>query len=368
MKCVYISGTEQHAGKTTTALGIYAAARESGYDACYFKPVGQRSREVNGCRANEDALVFKHALDAEGDLDELNPLPIPHGFTRDYVFDPRTELTRGRIRDAFDRIRNKHELAVVEGTGHAGVGSVLDVSNARVAAMLNARCVMVSPGGIGRSVDLVALNRAVFERENVPICGAIINKVYEEKYEEVAPAVIRGLDNIGIRCLGVIPYRSRMTRPTVTQIQEELDLELLRPGRGGERDVVNVEIASDGEIPSRMDSDVTDWLLMLPGERPELVKRFLTDFGAGTGETQSLISAIVVSAGFRPDDGLLKGLQNECPPVLLSGENTLDLAVKLRGLTAKIWEKDINKIDLARRLVKEYVDTEKLFELVGVDD
>ena len=48
-----------------------------------------------------------------------------------------------------------YELAlVIEGTGHAGVGSCFDLSNARVAQMFGAKVVILTTGGIGRAIAL----------------------------------------------------------------------------------------------------------------------------------------------------------------------------------------------------------------------
>ena len=58
-------------------------------------------------------------------------------------------------------------MVVVEGTGHAGVGAVVDLSNARVAAMLDAPVIIVSEGGIGRPIDEIVLNGALFAAHGV---------------------------------------------------------------------------------------------------------------------------------------------------------------------------------------------------------
>ena len=51
---------------------------------------------------------------------------------------------------AFDRAAYEKDYVIIEGTGHAGVGSVFNLSNAQVARRLNAKVIIVAAGGIGR--------------------------------------------------------------------------------------------------------------------------------------------------------------------------------------------------------------------------
>ncbi len=58
-----------------------------------------------------------------------------------------------------------------EGTGHPGVGSVVDMSNAQVAQLLGAPVVMIVEGGIGSTIDLLNMNLALFRERRVPRKG-----------------------------------------------------------------------------------------------------------------------------------------------------------------------------------------------------
>ena len=77
---------------------------------------------------------------------------------------------------AFDRAAFERDYIIIEGSGHAGVGSVFSLSNAEVAKRLNAKVIIIARGGIGRPIDEIALNKAVFEAAGVQIIGAIIKK------------------------------------------------------------------------------------------------------------------------------------------------------------------------------------------------
>ena len=63
----------------------------------------------------------------------------------------------------------------------------------RWAKILGAKVIIVSQGGIGKPIDEVALNQALFEKEGVEIIGVILNKVIMEKVDYVTEFARRGL-------------------------------------------------------------------------------------------------------------------------------------------------------------------------------
>ncbi|MFW5923368.1 MAG: AAA family ATPase, partial [Planctomycetota bacterium] len=74
MKKIYVAATRQHDGKTTVSVGLYSAIRERGYSACFIKPVGQNYVVRDDAKVDEDAVVFKEALGADGEVGELSPI------------------------------------------------------------------------------------------------------------------------------------------------------------------------------------------------------------------------------------------------------------------------------------------------------
>ena len=108
-----------------------------------------------------------------------------------------------------------HDILLVEGTGHAGVGAVIGLSNARVASLLRTPAVIVSEGGVGRPIDEIVLNASHFEAHGVPVAGAIVNKVRVDEQPGIEKTLERGLARHGIPLLGVLPYRPILSNPTL---------------------------------------------------------------------------------------------------------------------------------------------------------
>jgi hypothetical protein len=76
---------------------------------------------------------------------EFHPGLDPRRLTEGLHCRPRNPDREGLCRE----LERKCDFLTIEGTGHAGVGSILKLSNARVARMLDAPVLMVTGGGIG---------------------------------------------------------------------------------------------------------------------------------------------------------------------------------------------------------------------------
>src|SRR5450759_1897908 len=178
MRHLYLAATGQNRGKTTASLGLVHAFVEEGLRTGFTKPVGQRTvTDETGVPADEDAVLMKAVFGLTDPNDVMSPVHIPRGFTKAYIAGEVVEDLAARIRRAHAILAETKDLVLIEGTGHAGVGAVIGLSNAVVASLLGAPAVIVSEGGVGRPIDEIVLNAALFEKYGVTVAGAIVNKV-----------------------------------------------------------------------------------------------------------------------------------------------------------------------------------------------
>src|SRR5258706_10149733 len=211
---VFIAATRQNDGKTTASLGLIAALQQHYPRVGYIKPVGQRFVEIAEQKIDEDILLMDSVYSLNCPLVDMSPIAVEPDFTRKYLQTSNNEALVKKIQKAFDRVAWEKEFVLCEGTGHAGVGSVFDLSNAQVAKILGCKVIIVSQGGIGKPIDEVALNQALFDKEGVEIIGVILNKVLPEKLEYIAEFAKRGLKRKGLQLLGVVPHQQILSSPT----------------------------------------------------------------------------------------------------------------------------------------------------------
>ncbi|MDQ3345774.1 MAG: AAA family ATPase [Chloroflexota bacterium] len=354
---VFLAATGQNRGKTTTSLGLIAAIRERGYRLGFMKPVGQRYLVVDGTRADEDAVLMQEVFTLPDALNDMSPVTLPRGFTTDFIMGRITDDLEEQVRSAHARVATEKDLVVIEGTGHAGVGAVIGLSNARAAAMLEAPVIIVSEGGVGRPIDEIVLNRALFAAHGVKVLGAVVNKVDTESHPQLPDVLRRGLDLHAIELLGCIPYSEFLANPSLELIVTHLDGELLAGRAEPGRTVGHVAIgAMQAEHAIGHLSDRT--LLITPGDREDLLRAALD--ANGRAASSPLVSGIILSGGYRPSDALLDALREADLFVYLVETDTYRTAQAVDEILVKTHSSDTEKIATIIDLVGGAIDVDGL--------
>src|SRR5437016_11378170 len=204
---VFIAATRQNDGKTTASLGLIAALQQHYPRVVYIKPVGQRFVEIAEQKIDEDIVLMDSVYQLNCPLVDMSPIAVEPDFTRKYLQSSNNDALVKTIQKAFDRVAWEKDFVLCEGSGHAGVGSVFDLSNAQVAKIFGAKVIIVTQGGMGKPIDEVALNKAVFDKEGVEIIGVMINKVIGAKVDSITEFARRGLKRKGLELLGVVPHQ-----------------------------------------------------------------------------------------------------------------------------------------------------------------
>ncbi len=303
MKPLYVSATLQDCGKTTFIIGLMQALRDLGHDVGYMKPVGQRYVNYEGMNIDEDAVLAREVFGLRDHVADLSPVAVERGFTEQYIFNPNPVPLENRVTEAFGRLGAQHALMVIEGTGHAGVGSCFDMSNARVAELLGAAVIIVTDAGIGRAIDEVTLSLQSFQRQGVHVLGVILNKVWAEKHVKVERAVAQGLLNRGTRLLGALPYRQQLVVPCIDQIVSEVRGRVLCGERALGNLVTHTVIAA--MAPQHVAGFVHDnTLVVTPGDR---IDNILVSIVACPTENCSAtpVSGLLLTGGFKPPPSIL---------------------------------------------------------------
>jgi len=355
---VFIAATRQNDGKTTASLGLIAALQEHFPRIGYIKPVGQRFVEIEEQKIDEDTVLMDAVYQLNCPLTDMSPIAVEPAFTRKYLESANNEALVKRIQDAFDRVAWEKEFVLCEGSGHAGVGSVFDLSNAQVAKTLGCKVIIVTQGGIGKPIDEVCLNQALFEKEGVEIIGVIVNKVLEEKIPEITRFVGRGLKRKGLDLLGVIPHEQILCNPTVDLIREELHAELLNQPPTLQTLVDEVVVGAMG-AQNAIQFFKRGTLLITPGDREDIV---LAAGATTVPNSDDKLAGIVLTGGMRPGASVLKALQTMPVPVMLVKADSYQVASKVHNLTVKTRPGDAAKISLIRDIVARTVNVKKIVQ------
>lgn len=360
---LYVAATRQNDGKTIASIGLIAAVLKRTDKVGYIKPVGQHYVEVGGHKIDEDAILVKETYGLGCHLPDMSPVAVPRGFTEAYINEPRRDELAQRIDKAYSRVSEGKEFVLIEGTGHAGVGSVFDMSNADVAKLLGAKVVIVCAGGIGRPIDEIALNKALFDSVGVEILGVIVNKIQPEKYEKIEPIIRKGLARKGLEVLGVMPYNPVLSSPTMQQLLEETGGELLSGEDGLQNPVNRIAI---GAMPPHeaLNYFGKGTLLITPGTREDLILAAMSSCLVGMGR-ESCVSGMFLTGGIRPHQKVMNLVRRTHIPIVSVTDDTFTAASKINNLIVKIRPGEKNKIYATERLVSGHVDVDRLLDMIS---
>ncbi len=354
MKKIFIAATKQNDGKTTASLGLICNFQKRFKNVGFIKPIGQRYLEEDGVKIDEDSVLIEEVCGIKCGLKDMSPIAVEKGFTEKYIDHPNKNSISRQINDAFRRVSKKQDLVIIEGTGHAGVGSVFDHSNAVVAKLLGSKVILISSGGIGRPIDEIVLNKTLFEKEGVKVLGVIVNKVLPDKFTKINHLIRKGLERIKIPVLGVIPFDPVLARPTITQIIEETGYEFISGKDFAENNISRV-IVGAMKCDIAIKYLVEDSLLITPGDREDIIRSSLGCFTDGA-KNRLKLSGVVLTGGIMPEAPTMDLLKSANVPVLFSRLDTYSVASCIHDVTVKIRPRDKNKINTVVELVNKYVD------------
>ena len=356
MRHIYLAATGQNRGKTTVSLGVMDGFARRGLSSGFMKPVGQRTIIEEGVPADEDAVLMKSVFGLTEPLARMSPVHIPRGFTQAYIEGRVVEDLPQRIRAAHESFADERDILLIEGTGHAGVGAVVGLSNAVVAAMLGAPAVIVSEGGVGRPIDEIVLNAALFERHGVQVAGAIVNKVDLDAKPGLAQTLEQGLALHGIPLLGVLPYRPILSNPTLAMVLEGLHGETLHPGP--DLDQVIGGVAIGAMEPEHMLQRIgPNSLVIVPGDRSDVIEAIVRVHGAGEG---SDAIGLVLTGGYPPNDATIAAIRGADLFATLVPEDTYVVASAIHDLLVKTHPADAGKIAEIKALVWEHLFIDRI--------
>jgi BioD-like phosphotransacetylase family protein len=329
----------------------------------YMKPVGQEHIETEtGLHVDKDVVLFKSHFQIKDSYENMSPVLFPREFTRDYLDGKVSHhLLIEKISQGFCEIVKKNEISVIEGTGHTGVGSIVDLNNAQVAALLKCPVLLIASGGLGSSFDELSLNYTQCEKYGVRVAGVILNRVLEEKQEMIREYMTKALQRWNIPLLGCIPYDPFLSTPTMLDFEQLFDTQLLT---GKERSLCHFHnirlVASSVEIYKTLLA--SNQLIITPASREDIILATLTHYWDGkiASPEKELSLGMILTGKFPPKPSILEQIHRAHIPMLYVPLSSFIALKMINTYKPKIRKDDTPKIEEAVRIVEQHIDFETL--------
>lgn len=363
---IFVAASSQHVGKTTSTLGLVFTLRRLGYQVGYCKPVGQEYIDLGSLKVDKDALLFSTFMDFELFAKYHSPVIVGGGLTKAYLENPGAFNFKSAILEAAQHLESENEIVVYEGTGHPGVGSVLDISNAEVAKLLGASVILIVEGGIGKTIDQINANLALFREQDIPILGVIINKVIPEKIDQVRYYVGKKLQKMKVPLLGILPFDATLANPIMETIKIAVNgLVLCHEDRLDNR----VESIVSGSLVEKKEFEGNQNILLIVNyKRLDKAIAIIKEITKKNDWQNCPIAGIIINGegnvmpGF---DSILPSMDyiNEYKiPVVSTSLDTYGSAVKISHIEVKINTRTPWKAARAAEMIQEQVDFEQILK------
>ncbi len=362
-KSIYIAATNQSIGKTTTTLGLLTTLIRRGVDVGYCKPMGQVYIHHNGSKVDKDAALFSDILQFDLDARLHSPFIMERGDSAKYIQSPFYEYIIQKLEFAATSLEAKHECVIYEGTGHPGVGSVFDLSNADVAKKLGTSVILIVEGGIGYTIDHLTLCKNLFEAKGVPIAGVIVNKVFPEKIDKVRENLQTYLSKHNIELLGLVPFAKDLAYPMLSTIATEIQGQVLCAEESMNELVQDIIAGSLIDLED-LNTD-HNYLLVVSTQRLTAALTKLRRIWAIKNIPPDLTGVVVTGNAMVSSDNI-QFLASHKIPVIQTHYDTYESVIKINQLDVKLNTKSPQKIQHAIELFEEHVNIDRICSILGI--
>lgn len=323
-----------------------------------MKPIGPKCISYRGLTMDKDAAMMASVYGLDEHAALMSPMPLTSGSTRRFLDGQMdAEAPRCAIQAACAELEKLYDFLIIEGAGHGGVGSVVGMNNAQVAAMLEAPVLMVTGGGIGNVIDAVELNLALYERERARVRIIMPNKLLLEKREHSMSYLIKAFQRNGMLVSGAFDYSPTLADPTLQNISNLLQLPLQGDAADFSRICHTIQLgaASSQKV---IDSLGESTLLIVTSSRDELL--VTASSLHHIPEFRKRLAGLIVT-GHAPVSTITQRILDDSRiPYIRMQDTTADVYYRLREHVSKISADDTEKIELINSTAEKYIDFEAL--------
>ncbi|MDY0384280.1 AAA family ATPase [Trichlorobacter sp.] len=351
---IFIGATGQHCGKTTISLSLMHLARRKYQRVGFMKPIGPKCIQFRGLTMDKDAAMIASVYGMEQDAHLMSPMTLVSDTTRRFLDGAvPSDAPRRAILEACAELEKRYDFLIIEGAGHGGVGSVVGVNNAQVAAMLQAPVLMVTGGGIGNVIDSVALNLPLYEREQARVRVIMSNKLVPEKREASLSYLTKAFQRNGLLVTSAFDYSRTLADPTLQHVSDLLGLPLHGDLADRSRICHTIQLgaASSQKV---IDSLEDSTLLIVTSSRDELI--VTASSLHHIPEFRARLAGLIV-AGHAPMSNITERiLVDSNIPYMRIAETTSEVYYRLREHVSKIGPDDTEKIELINATAEKYIN------------
>lgn len=349
---IYVSGT-RFSGKTALCLGLFGKFQEMGFKVGYFKPVGQGQKMVEGKLRDPDVILMKEVMGLTETLDELCPVVLGKRYL-DQVSRECNDF-RVKIDEAYLKVKEDKDVLLIESAARPEYLTCCGLDVPQLSKEFNAKVLFSVKGDDDTAAERAILYRDYVHWKGGEMMGVVLNFVPYQQLERMRGVVSPVIERCDLDVLGVVPDHREITLPTVTDVAEVLEAEVLA-GKD------HMETLVENYLVGAMSPEsALSWLrrsvgraFITGGDRTDLILTAL--------ETKP--STIILTGNIYPSVQVLSAAEVKGIPILLVPNDTYTTVTKLELLDGRIVPAPTStrKIQLTRQIIGEYVDWKRILD------
>uniref|UniRef100_A0A7C2VLM4 Phosphotransacetylase family protein n=1 Tax=Ignisphaera aggregans TaxID=334771 RepID=A0A7C2VLM4_9CREN len=316
-------------GKTVIAFGLLKRFMQEGLKVGYFKPIARATYKLPSLKyAAADVIAIKEALGLPEPIEILNPVVISR-TTIELKND--IDTVKKTLEESFSSISEGKDIVVVESYSSPEALACIGLSVVEMAKMFNAKSVLVIDAKdrdiVDEILDRIYLYKFFFDKQDYPLDGVIINNVPIYFLERINDVIVPLIRDMGLKVYGVLSERSGLLSPTVHDIVESIDAEVLE-----NKDKLS-NVVEDIVVGAMSPSAALRWFrrasnaaIITGGDRTDLILVAL----------ESKPSVVILTGNLYPDVTVLVKAKELGVPLLLTPYDTYTTVTKLREVWSRV--------------------------------
>lgn len=354
MKTLYITSAETFSGKSALCIGLGVHFREDGLKAGYMKPVNVRSEIQNGVAYDEDVAFAKKIFEMDEPTEWIAPVALTPAKLEQQLRGPETDF-QPKLLDAFAKLAAGRDVLILEGGRSLREGYVAGLPPKKVVELLDAQVLAVL-----KYDDVLLCDRAMTAQNyfGSHMAGVVINAVPRNRLDNVQQLVVPFFARHGIRTFGVLRKDETLTAPSVRELAEGLNAEILCCAECCDELVQYMLVGAMGvESALSYFRSKPNKAVITGGDRADIQLAAL--------ETST--RCLILTGNIYPSPAVLNRAEELCVPVLLTRQDTLATIEIIEGFFGKSRFQQPLKVEQFSRLLNEHFDYAALYKALGIE-
>ncbi len=358
---LYVTTTEAHSGKSLVCLGVLELVLRKTERVGIFRPL------ISGNGDHKDKNI--HLL--------LEHFQLKQSYEESYGYhrkEARELILAGKYDQLLDQVIEKYkaleekcDFVLCEGSDFTDENATLDFNiNVDFAKNLGCPVLLLARADHFSTIEdilsPVQITYESFVESECEVVSVIINRTQPALAHELLLGLRNRIPKKEV-VLGVIPSNKTLQSPTLDEVKEHLQADILY-GKGQlDRQTFRYSVAAT-QLQHYLPHITEQCLVITPGDRGDII---LSVLQAHQSKNYPDIAGILLTTKFIPEEPIAKVLDgiSDIVPILSVEANTYETVSKIDKISSYITPESDNKIRISKQLFEKYIDTQVLQEKVS---